>query len=154
LPAEVQALTRSPHLGRLSTLDLFQTDLSLDDLRALAVSLVHPTTLNLGLTFRSTGGTEAAEVLAASPSLGRLAALNLCTNSIKDAGAVALASSPHLANLVWLDLSYNDIGPAGALALAHSSTLAALSEVTLRGNKIGPEGIEALRRRLGKGLWV
>jgi carbon storage regulator CsrA len=83
------ALASSPHLARLSELDLG----------------------GLGL-----GDGEAAD-LAASPQAASLTTLLLQTNAIGDEGARALASSPYLSGWLRLDLSGNPIGAEGAAAL-------------------------------------
>jgi hypothetical protein len=51
--------------------------------------------------------------LAASPLLGRLAALDLSLNHVTDAGAEALATYRGTTRLRTLDLIYNAITPAG-----------------------------------------
>jgi hypothetical protein len=51
--------------------------------------------------------------------------------------------------LAYLDLSSNHIGDAGAVALARSAYLTGLGLLDLSGNPIGSRGREALRARFG-----
>jgi hypothetical protein len=56
-------------------------------------------------------------LLAGSPALRHLAAINLKGNRIGDAGAFALAASPHLEALEKIELQGNRLGPRGRRAL-------------------------------------
>src|SRR5262249_36800350 len=90
---QVQRLLESPHLGRLTALDLS----------------------NNGL------GDRDAWALAAWPQLTRLRALVLCHNHIGAEGAHALAMSPHLQQLQTLRLDGNPcLQPRAREALARS----------------------------------
>ena len=85
-PNDVAVLAASPHLSRLTTLELPWNGI----------------------------GPATARRLAASPHIARLTRLNLGFNHIGHAGARALATCPRLANLKALDLGRNQIGDAGA----------------------------------------
>ena len=89
-------------------------------------------------------GSGGARLLAASPHLGRLTALDLGSNEIDDAGVEALAACPGLARLTELVLSDNRVGDTGAQALAASSHLGRLCVLNLAGNYIGYAGARAL----------
>jgi uncharacterized protein (TIGR02996 family) len=89
-------------------------------------------------------GDVGAQVLAASPHLGGLTALDLGSNEVEDAGAQALAACPGLAGLTKFDLSHNRIGDGGARALASSPRLARLGMLNLAGNSVGYAGARAL----------
>jgi uncharacterized protein (TIGR02996 family) len=111
-----QALAASPHLGRLTALDLGWNEI--DD--------------------------AGAQALAACPGLSRLSELDLSGNRVGHAGAQALASSPHLGRLSKLNLAGNFIGYAGARALVRSSQLTCLTGLDLSTNAISPQGLRAL----------
>jgi uncharacterized protein (TIGR02996 family) len=169
-PEHVPALAASPHLSRLTTLDLSWNGIDAAGAQALAASprLARLTWLNLSYNVICDAGAQAlaasphlarlttlnlryngidaagAQALAASPHLRGLTYLNLNWNNIEDAGAQAVAASPHLARLTTLDLSCNNIGDAGARALAASPHLARLNHLYLSGNDIGAEGARAL----------
>jgi uncharacterized protein (TIGR02996 family) len=113
--AGAQALAASPHLGRLTSLDLAHNEI----------------------------GDAGAQALAASPHLARLTTLELGDNAITYAGARALAASPHLARLARLNLSGNAISHQGARALARSPHVARLSVLNLEWQRRRPGGHEA-----------
>ena len=117
--SDVAALAASPHLAKLTSLNL------------------------LNLTYNGIGP-DGVRTLAASPHLSNLTSLDLAYNGIRDAGVRALAASPHLSNLVSLNLKFNDIGTAGARALAASQHLGRLTHLNLLYNAIGAAGAQAL----------
>jgi uncharacterized protein (TIGR02996 family) len=114
--AGAQALAESPHLGRLTALDLDSQGIG------------HP----------------GAEILAAASRFPGLRELNLSRNPIGPNGARALASSPHLAGLKRLVLAGCGIGDEGARALAPSLHLGGLTSLNVRDNGITNAGIQAL----------
>jgi uncharacterized protein (TIGR02996 family) len=90
-----------------------------------------------------------AAALAHSPSLTRLAHLNLgggyyTTNRIGWRGAAALAGSPNLGPVTFLQLDYNSIGDRGLRALAESPHTSRMKQLYLGGNRIGDAGLAAL----------
>ncbi len=89
-------------------------------------------------------GDKEVEVLAESPYLVKLTALNLSSNNIGTAGAKALANSKTLIKLTFLNLASNNIGTAGVEFLANSENLASLTALNLANNKIGDKGAIAL----------
>ncbi|MFO0952657.1 MAG: TIGR02996 domain-containing protein [Isosphaeraceae bacterium] len=120
--AGAQALAASPHLTRLRSLELGDTDV----------------------------GPEGFRALVQAPLLGRLTSLKLtgfdCTtsNHIGDEGALALAAATHMTGLSCLWLMENCIGRDGARALAGAAHLDSLTELDLGSNPVGPEGALAL----------
>lgn len=113
----LNVLLRSPHLGKVESLDL------------------------------SFNGICDAGVwrLAECRNLPGLTALFLNDNeNISTAGVKRLAESPHFGGLKVLDISANDVGDGGMAALAHSTTLPRLHTVRLRANHVGDAGCEAL----------
>jgi uncharacterized protein (TIGR02996 family) len=132
----LEALSRSPGLLRVRTLDLADNDLD----------------------YRS------ALALAAAPNLAGLKSLDLSTNRVGNEGARALANSPHLRGLEELNLCGGEdrqadwsvsgttrpnIGDAGALALASSPHLGGLRSLLLYENRLSEEAQQALRVRFG-----
>jgi uncharacterized protein (TIGR02996 family) len=87
--AGVARLVVSPHLARITELDLPGNQI----------------------------GDAGVQALAGAPYLARLTTLSLGSNRIGEAGAQALADSPHLARLTYLDLRGNPLGDAGTQAL-------------------------------------
>lgn len=87
---------------------------------------------------------EGVRILATSPHLANLRALDLGWNRIGDDGVRALAESPHLAGLVSLDLSQNEIGNAGLRALLLSSSLQNLKSLFLGENALSDVAIRPL----------
>jgi uncharacterized protein (TIGR02996 family) len=85
-----------------------------------------------------------ARALAASPSLGRLAVINLFRNNIEDEGLEALAHSPGLVKLRHLNVIENGITDPSARALASSPLLARLQSLSLENNFITRAGEQAL----------
>jgi uncharacterized protein (TIGR02996 family) len=111
------ALTRSPHLRRLVTLDLSGN----------------------GLTDAS------AETLAAWPGLANIRALNLSDSDITGAGVEALVRSQYF-KPVLLDLSYTAAGDIGAVALAGWPGLANVLLLSLLDAQVCDTGGLALAR--------
>jgi hypothetical protein len=119
--ADAFSLIASPHLGRLTMLDLRENGI----------------------------GDAAVEEIAGSPLLAQLVRLDLTCNSIHDAGVQALAESPHASRLEWLSLSRNHIEDTGAAALVESKALGKLRMLRLTGLGIGAYEKERLWRRFG-----
>jgi uncharacterized protein (TIGR02996 family) len=153
---EVNGLAGSPHLARLTGVDL----------RRMCVCGGCPIERELRKLFRSPHAANLTELilaedriddagaaaLAASPTLRRLGTLDLSGNRIGPAGVRALAGATWLANLRGLDLSGNPIGAAGAEALAASPHLDKLEVLTLGAGDVPPEGRRALRGKFGRRL--
>jgi uncharacterized protein (TIGR02996 family) len=134
--AGARALASSPHLARLRSLELGDTNLGPEGFRALvhAPSLRHLTSLKLtgfDCTTSNHIGDEGARALAEATHMTNLRCLWLMENCIGAEGARALAGAAHLASLTELDLTSNPIGPAGALALASSPFLSRLTSLRL-----------------------
>lgn len=125
----VIALTQSPHLDQLTTLDLTQLRLK-DTFGVLVEQDAFPSlkTLNLAGNDIDLYG---AEALAKSPLLSRLESLDLSYNQLNDEGLEVLLSAPDLSSLHTLDLSHNGITEAGVRALARCPKLVALRALTL-----------------------
>ena len=139
----VRALAASPHLARLTELEVPYSRMTAAGLEAL-VSSPHVRGLKvLEIDFNRIGP-EAARVLAEAPDLAGLTALTVKTCEIGSAGAAELAGSPHLAGLEKLNLRVNEIDAAGAIALAESPPFRNLVELNLWNNLIGPVGARAL----------
>lgn len=123
--ADLEALSASPHLHRLTTLLLWSNAVGAAGVRALA---------------RASGP--------------RLARLDLSHNSLGDAGARALADWPHFGRLALVDLGANQITDAGARALAASAFAGPNVFLELTKNPITVAGQGALRERFGSRVHV
>ena len=87
--AGVRALVRSPHLGKLTHLQLRLSDM----------------------------GDEGIEEIVKSGVLKRLKMLDVMHGCVTDAGAKMLADSPDIRNLDLLEISYNSLTDAGIATL-------------------------------------
>jgi uncharacterized protein (TIGR02996 family) len=171
--AGLQALFQSPHLPRLTNLNISGTGFDypqstspmqmlvesglLGQLRSLDVSemtntnglvilLRSPAAANLRALYLHgiLPGDKFADALAEARHLTNLTILALRNNNIGPVGAQALANSPHLASLRELDVHSNNIRDTGARALAESPYLARLTVLGLAQNEIGGPGVRAL----------
>jgi uncharacterized protein (TIGR02996 family) len=136
---DIAALAASPHLAGLKELELLSNFLGDEGVETLASSpyLAHVT--DLGLADNDIGDRGLA-ALARSRHLKRLTVLNLRKNLVSGLGAQALAESRNAAQLAILDLASNFLGNLGALALAESAHFGRLTLLDLSSNGIGPEG--------------
>jgi uncharacterized protein (TIGR02996 family) len=87
---------------------------------------------------------EGARILADSPHLGLLRALDLSFQRIGDDGARALASSTNLGSLTELDLTCASVGRAGVEALIDSPHRDRLTSLSLTARDLGVGVIAAL----------
>jgi uncharacterized protein (TIGR02996 family) len=136
------ALARSPHLGRLHGLYLFNNNVGDGGAAALAEA-----PWLRGLSYLVLSGNELTEGGARSlAAVGRcrLTDLFLAHNDLGTEGVQALAGSELLAGVRALDLGSCNVGPAGAAALAASPHLGNLRYLFLRDNPLGPDGARAL----------
>ncbi len=139
----IRALAASPHLARLTELEIPYSRMTPAGLGAL-VSSPHVRGLKvLEIDFNGIGA-DGARVIAAAPNLAGLTELTVQTCEIGGAGAAALAGSPHLAGLAKLDLMVNEIDDTGAVALARSPHLRNLAELSLWNNDVGPAGARGI----------
>jgi uncharacterized protein (TIGR02996 family) len=122
-PKEARALAQSPHLKRLTRLELLRAEYDPQDNRQ---------------------GPALAEALAESPWLAQLEALALPSSGLGAPGARALAQTRYPPRLTSLDLSGNSIGAEGLRALAGAGVLDSLSTLRLAGNALRDEGARAL----------
>ncbi|MFO0877172.1 MAG: TIGR02996 domain-containing protein [Gemmataceae bacterium] len=152
----VEALLRVGQLHHLRHLHLPGTNLTTDAgaLLAEATCAMQLESLTLwgnALMNQGVGGLTQA---GGPSALTRLRRLDLRSNVIGNAGAIALAESPRLSQLQHLNLSDNAIGPEGALALAQSPHLRSLETLVLWGNPVGPTGVAVLHQRFGTRVHV
>jgi uncharacterized protein (TIGR02996 family) len=111
---DIDALSRSQHLGGLRGLMLWSNRVGDAGLRSLLGGLPVLERLDLSANIIGDAG---AESLSYSPALGRFRIVDLSANQIGDTGALALAASEYSATLGWIDLAKNPIGTAGQAAL-------------------------------------
>lgn len=135
----------SPLMERVTSLNLMNTRLGDEGLRALANSphLSNLTFLNLGVNGI---GSEGARAIADSPYLSNLISLHLWENEIGDEGVRALSESPYLKNLTCLNLWNTRIGDEGLRAIADSPYLKSLTCLALSNNDIGEKGVRLLAK--------
>jgi Ran GTPase-activating protein (RanGAP) involved in mRNA processing and transport len=153
-PDGVQALLASPHLIRLTTLDLVGADRSppTRDLTPVAVQLAASPLLARLTKLDLSGhrfGLVGFRILLHSPNLATLRALSLrrvapVPQPSRTLILRKMAESPHLAGLTALDLRNNRINDEGLQALAESPHLANLSVLRLGGNVFQDAGAQAL----------
>jgi uncharacterized protein (TIGR02996 family) len=134
-----QVLFASPHLGRLTELDLRHNHIRPGGLAALYEANLSRLT-SLDLTHNQLG--DGSAELLTRPGWPRLKHLNLSHNDLPDSTAVALAAAPVLSGLESLDLSGNSIAEGGIAALVASPLLSGLKRLTL--SDLTPGGARAL----------
>ena len=139
-PAVVRDVIASPHLPRLESLHLWLPDAGTDAVNLLAASplLGRLRRLRLSASF------EAVRLLARSPGCRGLVALDLANYRLSGEALPVLAESPHLAGLRELRLAHTPIDDAGVAALAASPHLTRLTSLDLFSGAFGPAGMEAL----------
>ena len=146
----VEQLVQSPYLGGLDALDLGFNGLDGAAVRALARASTLPNLKELALNDNRHITGDAVRLLADSPFLAGLRALDLSGNDVTDAGIRALVESRSLVRLAGLRLADNPIGDAGVSVLVGSAlfrrVLAREPHLDLRGTGIGPNGAAALAR--------
>jgi uncharacterized protein (TIGR02996 family) len=150
----VERLATSPHLARITHLDLGGAMIGAAGVRALTAS---PHLAGLAALRLANNGIEpeAAALLASWRLLARLRVLDLAGNLVESDGTCALARSTHVAGLTELDLRRNNIGSAGVLALVRSPYLAGLSRLRLEGNRaVSAYAERRLQQRFGKEVRV
>jgi uncharacterized protein (TIGR02996 family) len=140
----------SPHLVKLSRLDLSHAGLDAKDARALAEAprLAQLTSLRLG--GNSHLGSAGLVSLLRSRHLTRLTSLDLMHGSIDDDGIAALLDWPGLSNLAFLGLVGSRFTTAGARRLLASPHLDDIVLLDVRGHQIDRRTAAALRERFGR----
>lgn len=143
------ALLRSPHLGRLTRLELVYVHFTDAALHALAdceaLSGLRHLKVESTSRLRSQFTADGLAALAASPHLRQLDHLHLEHCQINDEAAAVLFATPNLAGLRRLDLRFNAIGPDGVRAL-RDLPAAGLAYLCLTGNRLGDEGAAHVAR--------
>lgn len=139
----IPTLAQTSHVSNLRRLNLANTMLTIEELRALASSssLTNLRELNLSgnrLTH------EASRVLAEGYLLPRLERLNLDSNLLGDAGALVVREWPVLPCLDRLSLGHNQIFASGVQALAKAPALRELISLDVFGNIGCDDGAAAL----------
>jgi Ran GTPase-activating protein (RanGAP) involved in mRNA processing and transport len=131
----------------LTTLRLIKANLTLEDVRAVALALMKNKTVTILDLSKNGLRHHSAAVLAQMLKYNEtLRALDLPWNKITQAGAKALLHGiAWNKSLVKLDVACNRLGDKGAVHMAHlMSNTRVLQELDLTGNEIGQEGGEAL----------
>jgi uncharacterized protein (TIGR02996 family) len=142
-PSGAKALADSPHLARLTHLELHGGGIGDAGARALARSR-HLTRLAQLVVTESAIGPAGARALAGSAIFAKLEVLSLNGNKIGDAGLTALVGSPHLKRLRRLCVAHAGITAAVFSELAEWRGSAKLQELALSGNRIGDRGAVVL----------
>jgi uncharacterized protein (TIGR02996 family) len=139
---DAAALSGSPLLARLDTLDLTWASFGRQAARALSRSKHLGRLRRLDLSHGRVGPEEAR--LLSRARFERLSELRLVNGKIGPEGMAALARAPWLGGLTSLDLEGCEVGPEGAKALAGSTALSNLRSLNLDRNGIGLDGARAL----------
>src|SRR5205823_5827574 len=131
--AGARAIAQSPHLGALEALSIGHNSIGDLGVHALASSanLTRLRTLGLGLCEIGPTGTRYLEQL-----LPRLTQLDLSNNPLHSEGLALLAGSPRVTGLSALQLNSVASSPRGIAELAASRRLANLRRLSLQGNHI------------------
>lgn len=136
-------LVQSPHLSRLTTLNLGRNRLGKRGAAALAKSRHLSALTTLDLSFNGIG-VDGGAAIAQARALSKLTELGLRSNQLGDEGVIALAKSRHLNHLTTLNLSHNEITDEGAAAIAKSPVFKKLTKLYFSDNLITDEGAAAL----------
>ena len=145
--AGVQLLVESPYLVNVEVLDLSFNGISDAAVTHLARTTTLPRLRKLLLTdnARIRGG---GLVIAGTPQLSRLVALDVSGADVDETGIRAILHGRHQTKLRFLGVHSNPIGDGGVTALARSEVfqrmVAKWGRVDLRRNGIGPPGAAAL----------
>jgi uncharacterized protein (TIGR02996 family) len=144
----VNVLLRSPFLTRLQELDLSFNGLCDGGAQLIACSAATPRLRALALSDNQRIGAAGVALLAESPHLAGLRALDVSGNDVGDAGVRSVTRSRFLTRLHTFRIHGNRIGDPGATELAGSPLLARMlaqrPRLDLRQNGIGPAGAQAL----------
>jgi hypothetical protein len=141
----IEALARSPHLRRLETLILEETNHPGDWFHALAWSPVVETVTQFMIRFADPdkGSWEAVEPLFASPRLHRLEALRLDEVNPGRVGMTRLLSSPLLPALRKLYVTDCGLTDAQCAPLFARDARIGLTELMLTGNRLTDRTVRA-----------
>jgi uncharacterized protein (TIGR02996 family) len=143
------ALARCPHLRRLRTLDIRNNGIGPEGASALLSSsrLEELCDLSLQVDDIDSGPVVAqVQAVAEHPGLARLTRLSLRAWLMDEEAARVLAASPHIRGLRALDLTRCCLGGAGLQALASSPNLAGLRQLWLDYGRGGEKDILAFTR--------
>jgi uncharacterized protein (TIGR02996 family) len=141
---DARALARSPHLARLTELNVCHNPaLGAEGARALAAS-PHAGNLTSLLMHYCELGDEAIRLVTRRANLGRLRELYLSGNDLFDESGAYLGEAEGMPLLADLDLRDNQISDGAAQGLAFSAHRQALVTLWVNNNRIGPAGAEAL----------
>jgi hypothetical protein len=155
-PAGILTLLQSPHLKRLTRLELLGNGLQTRDALALLDSTPHLDRLTELFFAGNHFGDEVLQALARDRRVSQLTSLRFAhTPGITDTGIVALAGSPHLSNLTTLHLDDARITSVGAQALIDSPYLRNVTylRVLKEAHRIDQATQGALRERFGASLY-
>jgi uncharacterized protein (TIGR02996 family) len=141
----VEKLLASPHLSRLTALDLSQHHIGQGGLRALGKSPLANRLTALNLYERDLRGQVIPALVEEAAAFGNLAHLTVRDNGLDRASMNALADSPLLGRLQRLELEGNPlVGDDGIAALAGSPHSAGLQRLELKYFHFGEDGLAAL----------
>lgn len=154
--ADAALIAECPNLSSLVHLDLSFNTVGIAGMRALVKSDHLPALNSLTINHNRQVGMSASEALVDSPLAGQLQHLCLSHHEFWNEPVKLIASAPRLKGLRTLDLSENGITDAGAIALAGSPYLTELERLTLRGHRktISANARERLKERFGKDVCV
>ena len=144
----VNVLLRSPYLSQLRDLDLSFNGVCDGGAQLLARSDAMPRLRALALSDNGRIGDTGLSLLADSPRLAGLKALDVSGNAVGDSGLRAVTRSRFMTRLHTLRIHGNSVGDAGAVELAGSALVARMlarcPRLDLRHNSVGPAGALAL----------
>lgn len=144
----VNVLLRSPYLAQVRELDLSFNGVCDGGVRLLARSTAMPRLRSLALSDNGRISSDGLAMLAGSPHLSGLRALDVSGNAVGDEGIREAIRSRYLSQLHTFRVHGNCVGDAGAAELAGSALVARMlarsPRLDLRQNAVGPAGALAL----------
>jgi uncharacterized protein (TIGR02996 family) len=142
--AGATALARSPHLSELEHLDVGQTHLGDAGLAALCAGGAFPALRSLALQWSDITAGGLKKLLGARSFPG-LRELRLDSNKLGTSAVLELAASDLAASLVALSLSSLHLRDDGVTGLARCAAIANLARLSLAVNDLTAAAVEALR---------
>ncbi len=143
-PTGLAHLVASPHLAQLERLDLTESNLCAEDLRALgADNSFVPQLRELNLNHNDLSARKLHELFQVT-SLHKLQRLGLASCGLHDKGVGHLTQEGALPALEQLDVRYNQLRTHSGQLLGQATTLSQLQSILFAFDDLGDKGLQSL----------